>query len=489
MKLPDRWKPDGETLGQGGQAQVFRVEDKTGKCAGKHAIKVLTDSRRSPRLRIEVATAKSLVDEGAALLPIVDDYLEVDSSAEHPWYVTRVASDGDLSKHLHKGEPFGGSVATSLRMMKEIADAVGEIHKLQVAHRDLKPSNILLDAGKVYLCDLGLCLPLDGSSPIEQLTTELERIGSFHYTPKEAFGGTKHDRGALAFDAYALGKILYELLAGQVLPGFRPPSDPEYDLTKLNANTTLVAVNSILRELLHDEPSRRLVMLNDLSRQLVQLIEREESHKSRVSTKAELSAGLSRAAASVARMVVGGKTTVIPTDEWKTTCEELVGGVHRLWESNASLKMVDEAFVKANPDYFELCRLAVSSPVRDTMFPPLGKSRQGWDPLNQAGYPRFPATETGCAVGVLPRGDAQKVSVELWVLCLAAAKAEGVHVGFAVVRKENGIDRYSDIVADTVRVMKGGLHDAVLLGATLEAAEQAAQGFAEILIKEFGSRD
>jgi serine/threonine-protein kinase len=102
----------------------------------------------------------------------------------------------------------------SVRLMAEVARAVAHLHASGIHHRDLKPSNILIDAsGNPHLVDFGLACGADSDRNATATGTILGTPG--YMAPEQAAGRNREvDERS---DIYALGAILYELLAG------RPP--------------------------------------------------------------------------------------------------------------------------------------------------------------------------------------------------------------------------------------------------------------------------
>ena len=275
-----RWKASGTTLGSGGQGSVFVVTDVSEQLPGQWAAKVLLNAKRADRIEREVYTAKQLHAAGAPVLQIVDDYLSGDAGTTKPWFVTPIAPNGNLAKHIDIDQPYGGSTKSAIGMFRKIASAVLQLHKSKVAHRDLKPDNILLDGVTPLLADLGLCLPLDDLEG-DRLTGALERIGSIHFLPPEAFGRQPLDQNQFAFDAYALGKIFYQLVSGNLLPGFVSPTYADYNLAKKENSIPMRAINRSLVGLLHDTPVVRIATLNQIEEQLDDLVgslESEQQH-------------------------------------------------------------------------------------------------------------------------------------------------------------------------------------------------------------------
>src|SRR5204863_9183221 len=85
-------------------------------------------------------------------------------------------------------------------------------HERGIVHRDLKPSNIMLGAdGTPKIADFGLAKRLDDDSGH---THTGEILGTPSYMAPEQAEGKKDEIGPRT-DVYALGAILYELLAGK----------------------------------------------------------------------------------------------------------------------------------------------------------------------------------------------------------------------------------------------------------------------------------
>lgn len=111
-----------------------------------------------------------------------------------------------------------------VRIAKQVAGALAASHELGIIHRDMKPRNIMLDANMVpKLIDFGFAkvavdkLPLTASRaearPKSRLTGVGVIFGTINYlAPESAHGMDAVDERA---DLYALGVIMYEMLAGK----------------------------------------------------------------------------------------------------------------------------------------------------------------------------------------------------------------------------------------------------------------------------------
>ena len=106
----------------------------------------------------------------------------------------------------------------SLSIVREVADALGYAHRRGVMHRDIKPDNILLSNGHAFVADFGVARAIQSSE--QALTNTGMSVGTPAYmAPEQAAGERNLDERV---DVYALGSVLYEMLAGT--PAFTGPS-------------------------------------------------------------------------------------------------------------------------------------------------------------------------------------------------------------------------------------------------------------------------
>jgi DNA-binding beta-propeller fold protein YncE len=101
----------------------------------------------------------------------------------------------------------------------QVADALDAAHARGLVHRDVKPGNVLVDAADhCYLSDFGLTKELQG----REATASAVLVGSLDYlAPEQIRRGEVNGRT----DQYALGCVLYELLAGA--PPFRRETEAQ----------------------------------------------------------------------------------------------------------------------------------------------------------------------------------------------------------------------------------------------------------------------
>ncbi len=102
-------------------------------------------------------------------------------------------------------------VDTAVTIAREVAGALDYAHGHGVIHRDIKPENILLSAGHALVADFGIAKALDAAGG-EKLTETGLSLGTPHYMSPEQASATRSLDGRS--DLYALGCVLYEMLAG-----------------------------------------------------------------------------------------------------------------------------------------------------------------------------------------------------------------------------------------------------------------------------------
>lgn len=102
------------------------------------------------------------------------------------------------------------SIAETVAVGAQVADALDAAHRALVVHRDIKPANILLSTdGRVLVADFGIAKAAEG----HDLTAEGSMLGTAKYLAPEQVEGTAVDGRA---DVYALGIVLFESLCGRV---------------------------------------------------------------------------------------------------------------------------------------------------------------------------------------------------------------------------------------------------------------------------------
>ena len=126
------------------------------------------------------------------------------------WYTMPYIAGESLRQRLTREPQL--PLDDALRIAREVADALGYAHRQGVVHRDIKPENILLAGDHAIVADFGVARALDLAGD-EKLTATGLALGTPAYmSPEQATGEGQIDGRS---DLYALGCVLYEMLAGE----------------------------------------------------------------------------------------------------------------------------------------------------------------------------------------------------------------------------------------------------------------------------------
>ena len=119
-----------------------------------------------------------------------------------------------------------------LELFAQVCEAVHHGHQKGIIHRDLKPGNILVDShGEVKIIDFGVARGTDSDLAVTTVQTDIgQLIGTLQYMSPEQCEADPHDIDTRS-DVYALGVVLYELLAGK-LP-YDVKKKPVYETTRV----------------------------------------------------------------------------------------------------------------------------------------------------------------------------------------------------------------------------------------------------------------
>jgi eukaryotic-like serine/threonine-protein kinase len=195
-------------LGSGAMGSVYLGQNAAGH---KAAIKVLrpslaTDTKILERFQREARSLRRLHHSSIVQL-IKQGY-----SSKVGYYLVMEHLEGQtLEEHL--GERKRLTVAETLEIAIQLADALSTAHQAGVVHRDLKPANIILiEAGpQVKIFDFGIAKLLRGDH--DSLASAEVVLGTPAYMAPEQIRTRKDIDGRA--DLYALGVILFEMLTGQ----------------------------------------------------------------------------------------------------------------------------------------------------------------------------------------------------------------------------------------------------------------------------------
>ncbi len=202
--LADRYVIERE-LGAGGMATVYLAHDV--RHDRKVAVKVLKPELAAmiggERFLTEIKTTANL--QHPHILPLFDS----GSAESFLYYVMPYIEGESLRGRLNRERQLG--VEESLRITRDVADALDYAHRQGVIHRDIKPENILLHDGRPVVADFGIALAISAAGGGRMTETGLS-LGTPHYmSPEQATA----DRDlSPRSDVYSLACVLYEMLSG-----------------------------------------------------------------------------------------------------------------------------------------------------------------------------------------------------------------------------------------------------------------------------------
>ncbi len=197
-----------ESLGCGGMGVVFRAHHY--RLKRSVAVKMIVTDGRSPN---DARSRFWTEAEAIARLqhPHIVQIHEV--GVEIPYFVLEYVAGGNLCQRLD-GRP--RPARETAQLIEKLARAIQHAHEQGIIHRDLKPANVLLTLdGEPKITDFGLAKLLDAN---DHQTRSGALLGTPSYMAPEQASGNGKEIGP-ATDIYALGAILYEMLAGR--PPFR----------------------------------------------------------------------------------------------------------------------------------------------------------------------------------------------------------------------------------------------------------------------------
>jgi len=202
--LSDRYTIE-RVLGSGGMATVYVAEDS--KHHRKVAIKVLRPELAATlgpeRFLREIEIAANL--NHPHILPLHDSG-EADGFL---YYVMPFVEGESLRDRLLREEKL--SVPDAVRITDQVASALSYAHERGVVHRDIKPENILCTDDQAIVADFGIARAVEVAGG-EKLTGTGIAVGTPAYmSPEQAVGETRVDGRS---DVYALGCVVYEMVAG-----------------------------------------------------------------------------------------------------------------------------------------------------------------------------------------------------------------------------------------------------------------------------------
>jgi serine/threonine-protein kinase len=203
--LAERYAVERE-LGRGGMATVFLAQDV--RHSRPVAVKVL-----DPELAATIGAERFLRE------------IRIAARLTHP-HILPLHDSGDVDGILYyvmpyvEGESLKDRIARerqlpvddALRIACQVSSALDYAHRHGVVHRDVKPANILLEDGHAIVADFGIARAVSAAGG-DRLTESGVSLGTAAYMSPEQGAGERELDGRT--DMYALGCVVYEMLAGQ----------------------------------------------------------------------------------------------------------------------------------------------------------------------------------------------------------------------------------------------------------------------------------
>src|SRR5690349_19601137 len=191
-----------DELGSGGMAVVWRARDEV--LGRPVAVKLLAgrysgDPQSRARIRDEARAAATLSHPNIAQ---VYDYGEATDTGT-PYVVMELVNGPTLQQRVAGGKL---PPRTVFRICGEVAAALAAAHAHGLVHRDIKMANIMVTPAGAKVVDFGIAAAVGPVAPEETL------VGTPAYLAPERLTGAAV---LPASDVYALGVLLYRLLAGE----------------------------------------------------------------------------------------------------------------------------------------------------------------------------------------------------------------------------------------------------------------------------------
>jgi len=291
-----------ELLGEGGMGAVWLARsDEPARLVALKTVRVGTGSPESAARLTTELRALATLDH-----PSIARVLDAGTSESGlPWFALEFVPGRPITEHCERAQL---DLPARIALFRELCAAVQHAHQRGLVHRDIKPANVLVHerdgSAQVKLIDFGVLFAEGGLLAGDLAGTDLAVVGTLaHMSPEQA--DPQHRGLDTQSDVYALGVLLYELLAG-VEP--HDPSElaglaPRALLTRLHAEPAPLASARVAAL----EPAERsrlaaargltgdglvAALRGDLDLILVRALATERSH--RYASASELAADLAR---------------------------------------------------------------------------------------------------------------------------------------------------------------------------------------------------
>lgn len=195
-----------EAIGHGAFSDILLASDASGrrvvlKCPHEG---IIGDTATFDRFRRELEIARKLDHPG------IQRSYDLQEHRSRPYLVMEYVEGETLRAILHRERRL--PTARAIDLTEQLADAMAYAHSQGIFHRDLKPENVLVTAdNRLVVTDFGIALMTGARRLTYRWFTSA--VGTPDYMAPEQIQGK---RGDARTDVYAIGVMLYEMLAGRV---------------------------------------------------------------------------------------------------------------------------------------------------------------------------------------------------------------------------------------------------------------------------------
>lgn len=242
-----------EEIAQGGFARVFKARDR--RLDRVVAVKRLLDVHMKPGGASQAL--QRFIRESQAIASLnhrnIVQVFDTDKDAEGYYIVMEYVGGGTLREWLKEKQKL--PVPDAIALARGIAQGLAYAHRRNLVHRDVKPGNVLLarDGGELEpkIVDFGLARMGSDS----ELSMTGYGMGTPYYMPPEQRRNAKSANHTA--DIYALGKIIYEMVSGEVPDNVLPHRIPQ-----------VPGLSALIFKCIESRPEERFFSMDDLIRAL-----------------------------------------------------------------------------------------------------------------------------------------------------------------------------------------------------------------------------
>ncbi|WP_170113109.1 serine/threonine-protein kinase [Ahniella affigens] len=267
-----------EMIGQGGMGRVYKAR-RTDQIGQPLALKLIRKEFLAPNMLDRFAAEREIL--ARLNHPNIAHFVDAGSIDGHTSFVAMELVDGlPLRTYLAQNNL---DLKQRLHLFRQLLAAVAHAHRSLVVHRDIKPENVMVRTdGVLKLLDFGIAKLIGDQTSV---TRTHERMFTPMNAAPEQILGQPCD---VTTDVYALGALLYELIAG--VPAFasqgRTPGELEHDILKvppnamrsrctspgLSATAIPIDLENIAQKALRKEPDGRYRNVEQLDNDILRLL-------------------------------------------------------------------------------------------------------------------------------------------------------------------------------------------------------------------------